>query len=65
MSTASVASLARSDDARSVRMEFEVPAGLAHYVARKGSICIDGVSLTVNGVDGDGSTSTWCRTRWP
>jgi riboflavin synthase len=34
-------------------MEFEVPAGLGHYVARKGSICIDGVSLTVNGATGD------------
>ena len=39
-------------DARSVRVEFEVPAGIAHYVARKGSICVDGVSLTVNAVEG-------------
>jgi riboflavin synthase len=45
--------VARHDDARSVRMEFQVPAGLARYVARKGSICIDGVSLTVNGANGD------------
>jgi riboflavin synthase len=44
--------IARHDDARSVRMEFEVPAELARYVARKGSICVDGVSLTVNGVAG-------------
>jgi riboflavin synthase len=44
--------LSRQDDARSVRMEFEVPAELARYVARKGSICIDGVSLTVNGATG-------------
>ena len=43
----------RHDDARSVRMEFQVPAELARYVARKGSICIDGVSLTVNGAQGD------------
>jgi riboflavin synthase len=43
----------RHDDARSVRMEFQVPAELARYVARKGSICIDGVSLTVNGANGD------------
>lgn len=42
----------RHDDARSVRMEFEVPPELARYVARKGSICVDGVSLTVNGVAG-------------
>lgn len=39
-------------DARSVRMRFEAPAQLAKYIARKGSICIDGVSLTVNDVAG-------------
>jgi riboflavin synthase len=44
--------VARHDDARSVRVEFEVPGELARYVARKGSICVDGVSLTVNGVEG-------------
>jgi riboflavin synthase len=44
--------VARHDDARSVRVEFEVPGELARYVARKGSICVDGVSLTVNGVNG-------------
>lgn len=43
----------RHADARSVRLHFEVPHDLSHYVARKGSICVDGVSLTVNGVDGD------------
>lgn len=36
----------------SVRMVFEVPAELARYVAKKGSICVDGTSLTVNDVDG-------------
>src|SRR5512139_36652 len=45
--------VSRHEDARSVRMEFRVPAELARYVARKGSICIDGVSLTVNGAQGD------------
>ena len=45
--------VSRHDDARSVRMEFRVPPGLARYVARKGSICIDGVSLTVNGATAD------------
>jgi riboflavin synthase len=30
-----------------------VPPGLSRFVARKGSICVDGVSLTVNRVDGD------------
>lgn len=45
--------LERRDDARSVRFAFEVPAALARYVAVKGSICVDGVSLTVNGTDKD------------
>jgi riboflavin synthase len=36
-----------------VRVEFVVPPELSRYVARKGSICIDGVSLTVNGASGD------------
>jgi riboflavin synthase len=39
-------------DARSWRMEFELPAELARFVAAKGSICINGVSLTVNNVAG-------------
>ena len=34
-------------------LQVKVPRGLARYVARKGSICIDGVSLTVNRVKGD------------
>ena len=38
--------------ARSRRMEFELPADLMRFVAPKGSICIDGVSLTVNKVEG-------------
>lgn len=41
------------EDGRSWRFGFKVPTNLSRYVARKGSICIDGVSLTVNGVDGD------------
>lgn len=42
----------RRKDARAERFEFEVPADLARYVAKKGSICVDGVSLTVNEVNG-------------
>lgn len=42
----------RQEDARSVRFEIEAPAELARYIARKGSVCVDGVSLTVNGVNG-------------
>ena len=44
--------LERSAAARSVRFRIEVPAALAKYIAEKGSVCTDGVSLTVNAVDG-------------
>jgi riboflavin synthase len=44
--------LARKQDARSERYEFEVPAALARFVAARGSVTLDGVSLTVNEVDG-------------
>jgi riboflavin synthase len=37
-------------DSRSIRIEFESPPALARYIARKGSVCIDGVSLTINEV---------------
>lgn len=36
-----------------IRWVVRVPADLAHYLAFKGSVAIDGVSLTVNGVDGN------------
>jgi riboflavin synthase len=39
-----------TEDARSRRLQFELPESLMRFVAPKGSICIDGVSLTVNGV---------------
>jgi len=42
----------RHDDARSVRFSIEAPAELARYIAHKGSITVDGTSLTVNAVDG-------------
>jgi len=38
-------------DARSQRWRFEIDPSLARYVAAKGSICLDGVSLTVNQVE--------------
>jgi riboflavin synthase len=41
-----------SQDARSWRFWIEAPAELAKYIAHKGSITVDGVSLTVNKVDG-------------
>ncbi|HEX8777520.1 MAG TPA: riboflavin synthase [Rhodanobacter sp.] len=39
-------------DGRSLRWVFEVPSSLARYIAAKGSVCIDGTSLTVNEVAG-------------
>jgi riboflavin synthase len=41
-----------SGDARSLRLTIETPADLARYVAAKGSVAVDGVSLTVNTVEG-------------
>ncbi len=41
-----------NEDARSVRVVLRAPDGLAKYIAHKGSICIDGTSLTVNAVNG-------------
>jgi riboflavin synthase len=39
-------------DARSQRWTLEAPPALARYIAAKGSVCVDGASLTVNTVDG-------------
>ncbi len=39
------------DDGRAQRWAFSVPTELPKYIARKGSICVDGVSLTVNAAD--------------
>lgn len=44
--------LERYSDARSERFVISAPAELAKYIARKGSITVDGTSLTVNEVDG-------------
>jgi len=41
-------------DARAQRWRFSAPAPLLRYIAKKGSICVDGVSLTVNEVDDAG-----------
>ena len=42
----------RWGDARSERFVIRAPEKLAKYIAQKGSICVDGISLTVNGVAG-------------
>ncbi|GAB2625445.1 riboflavin synthase [Novilysobacter erysipheiresistens] len=43
-----------TDDARAQRWRFSAPPAVLRYVAKKGSICVDGVSLTVNEVDATG-----------
>lgn len=45
---------ARETDARSVRLGIDMPSAYSRYVARKGSVCVDGVSLTVNAVSDTG-----------
>ena len=42
----------RRQDGESWRFGFDVPAALARFIAPKGSVAVDGVSLTVNEVDG-------------
>jgi riboflavin synthase len=44
--------LALTPEGESVRIRFEAPSPLARFIAPKGSIALDGVSLTVNEVDG-------------
>jgi len=45
--------VSRTADARSIRLGIEIPKEYARYVAKKGSVCVDGVSLTVNEVSGN------------
>ena len=40
-------------DGDSLRLTIEAPAAIARYIAAKGSVCVDGTSLTVNDVDGN------------
>ncbi len=42
----------RRADGRSERFRIKAPDALAKYIAEKGSVCVDGVSLTVNAVEG-------------
>jgi len=43
----------RREEARSVRFDIQVPAGIKKYIAHKGSVSVDGVSLTVNKMEDD------------
>ena len=42
-----------SADVRSIRLAIEFPAEYSRYMAKKGSVCVDGVSLTINEVSGN------------
>lgn len=47
---AAIALKAIREDGQARHLAFELPEALARYVSRKGSVCLDGVSLTVNEV---------------
>ncbi|HHJ19066.1 MAG TPA: riboflavin synthase [Gammaproteobacteria bacterium] len=42
----------RQPDARSIRLTIRVPEDISRYIAAKGSICVEGISLTVNRIEG-------------
>jgi riboflavin synthase len=46
--------LSQRTEGKSIRLDFSVPQELQYFIAAKGSICIDGTSLTVNEVSGSG-----------
>ena len=46
--------VSRTPDARSVRLRIEIPPEYMRYIASKGSVTVDGVSLTINEVSGNG-----------
>lgn len=43
----------RKEDARSIRFSVKAPANIQRYLAAKGSVTVDGISLTVNAIDGE------------
>ena len=43
--------LSIKEESRSIQINIRAPAELKHYIAMKGSICVDGISLTVNKID--------------
>ncbi|HFD87277.1 MAG TPA: riboflavin synthase, partial [Gammaproteobacteria bacterium] len=44
--------VAMEDDGRSIRLMIRAPKSLLRYIAAKGSICVQGISLTVNSIEG-------------
>jgi riboflavin synthase len=51
--------ISRSPAAHWDQVRISLPAGIARYVVHKGSICVDGVSLTVSALGSDAKTGTW------
>jgi riboflavin synthase len=45
--------VSRAPEARSIRLRIEIPVEYVRYVAKKGSVTVDGVSLTINEVSGN------------
>jgi riboflavin synthase len=45
-----------ADDAGSIRLQIGVPVSCLRYIVKKGSVCVDGVSLTINEVSDDAFT---------
>jgi riboflavin synthase len=45
--------ISKQDEGRSIRFEIEFPAELNKFISKKGSVCVDGVSLTINDVNND------------
>ena len=43
----------RDNESRSIKFTIEIPDAYARYIAKKGSVCVDGVSLTINEVSGN------------
>lgn len=45
--------IAQRQEGRAQRYTVRAPSDISHYIAKKGSVCLDGISLTVNNVTGD------------
>jgi riboflavin synthase len=44
--------VSRSESGRAIQFQIKAPDALARYMAEKGSICVDGISLTINAIQG-------------
>ena len=58
-----ISEISLNADARSVRLKIEVPHEVGRYLARKGAVCVDGVSLTINEVSAQAFYSVFLALR--